>query len=65
MWYTGSTRKPAYVKRRYEMNDVAKGMLLVLMLLYIISPVDLMPGPVDDVIVALMGVAMMSRKSEE
>ena len=65
MWYTGSTRKPAHVKRRYEMNDVAKGMLLVLMLLYIISPVDLMPGPVDDVIVALMGVAMMSRKSEE
>ena len=47
------------------MNDVAKGMILVLMLLYIISPVDLMPGPVDDVIVALMGVAMMSRKSEE
>ena len=65
MWYTESTRKPAHVKRRYEMNDVAKGMLLVLMLLYIISPVDLMPGPVDDVIVALMGVAMMSRKSEE
>ena len=65
MWYTGSTRNPAHVKRRYEMNDVAKGMLLVLMLLYIISPVDLMPGPVDDVIVALMGVAMMSRKSEE
>ena len=38
---------------------------MILMLLYIISPVDLMPGPVDDVIVALMGVAMMSRKSEE
>ena len=47
------------------MNDIAKGMLVILMILYVLSPVDAMPGPVDDVIVALMGVAMMSRKSEE
>lgn len=45
------------------MNDVGKGMLIVLVVLYIISPIDLMAGPVDDVIVLLLGVAA-AKKSE-
>ena len=41
------------------MNDLAKGMFIVLIILYIISPVDLAVGPIDDVIVGLIGVAAM------
>lgn len=39
------------------MNGVAKGMLLVLMILYIVSPLDMCPGPIDDLIVLLVGIA--------
>ena len=39
------------------MNDVAKGMMIVLMVLYILSPIDLCPGPIDDIIVLLIGLA--------
>ena len=40
------------------MDDVKKGMLIILVLLYIISPVDLCSGsPVDDIIILLLGVA--------
>lgn len=39
------------------MNGVAKGMILVLMILYIVSPIDACPGPIDDIIVLLIGLA--------
>ncbi len=39
------------------MNGVAKGMLFVLMILYIVSPLDMCPGPIDDLIVLLVGIA--------
>ena len=39
------------------MNGVVKGMILVLMILYIVSPVDACPGPIDDLIVLLIGLA--------
>lgn len=40
------------------MDDVKKGMLIILVLLYIISPIDACPGsPVDDIIVLLLGIA--------
>lgn len=39
------------------MNGVMKGMILVLMILYIVSPIDACPGPVDDIIVLLIGLA--------
>lgn len=38
------------------MNGVLKGMLLVLLIIYFISPVDLCPGPVDDIILLLCAV---------
>ena len=38
------------------MNGVLKGMLLVLLIIYIVSPVDLCPGPVDDLILLLCAV---------
>jgi uncharacterized membrane protein YkvA (DUF1232 family) len=39
------------------MNDIKKVLIIGAILLYIISPVDLMPGPLDDMIVALIGLA--------
>ena len=39
------------------MNGVMKGMLLILIILYVLSPLDLCPGPVDDIIVILLGLA--------
>ena len=45
------------------MNGVVKGMILVLMILYIVSPVDACPGPIDDLIVLLSGLA--STKGQE
>ena len=39
------------------MNDLMKGMILVLMILYIISPIDACPGPIDDLIVFFIGLA--------
>ena len=39
------------------MNGVMKGMILVLMIVYIISPIDACPGPIDDLIVLVIGLA--------
>lgn len=49
------------------MNGAAKGMLIVLVVLYIVSPVDLCSGPVDDLIVLLvaLGAQKGSKKSLE
>ena len=45
------------------MSDFVKGMILVLIVIYIVSPVDMCPGPIDDLIVLLLGIA--SRKGIE
>lgn len=39
------------------MNNVMKGMILVLMVLYILSPIDACLGPIDDFVVLLIGIA--------
>lgn len=33
-----------------------KGMILVLMILYIVSPLDACLGPLDDIVVLLIGI---------
>lgn len=38
------------------MNGVVKGMLVILLLIYVISPVDLCPGPIDDIILLLCAI---------
>lgn len=43
------------------MDGVMKGMLIILVILYVVSPIDLMPGPVDDVIMILLGLAAQKR----
>ena len=39
-------------------SRIIKGMLIVIVILYIISPVDLMPGPIDDAIALILGLAV-------
>ena len=39
------------------MGGFAKGMIIVLIILYIVSPIDACPGPIDDIIVLLIGLA--------
>ncbi len=40
------------------MNKAIKIAVIVLTILYIVSPVDICPGPLDDVVVALFGLAV-------
>ena len=42
------------------MSDIGKGMLIILVILYIVSPIDFAPGPVDDAIVLLLGLAAVA-----
>ena len=39
-------------------DDTMRMLVLILVLLYVLSPIDAFPGPVDDVIVIVMGTAM-------
>ena len=39
------------------MNKITKVLLLVFVVLYVVSPVDAVPGPVDDLIVVLLSIA--------
>lgn len=43
------------------MDSVMKGMLIVLVILYVVSPVDFVSGPVDDILVVLLGIAAQKR----
>lgn len=43
------------------MNIYMKVLLLVLMVVYAVSPADLMPGPIDDLLVLMIGL-VASRK---
>ena len=44
------------------MNGIVKGMLIALIIVYMVSPIDVMPGsPIDDVIVLLLGLASQKR----
>lgn len=38
------------------MNGILKGMLVALIIVYIVSPVDLCPGPIDDIILLLFSI---------
>lgn len=36
------------------MNKFMQGMLFALLIVYVVSPVDLIPGPVDDILAMLL-----------
>lgn len=48
------------------MNGVLKGILVALIIVYIVSPVDFCPGPIDDIILLLFSVCggTMARKTD-
>ena len=39
------------------MNGLMKGLVIMAILMYIVSPVDAAPGPIDDIIVLMLGLA--------
>lgn len=43
------------------MNDFWRALILVAMIVYLVAPIDGAPGPIDDVIILLIGAA--ARKS--
>lgn len=43
------------------MNAVAIVMLIMFMALYVISPIDCAPGPIDDIIIVLVSLAAQKR----
>ena len=42
------------------MNNFMKGLVVMAVLMYIVSSIDACPGPIDDIIVLMLGLA--SRK---
>ena len=45
------------------MNGIMKGMLIAFMIMYVVSPIDLCPGPVDDIIIILMTLVANKREN--
>lgn len=43
------------------MDNILKILVLVIVLIYMVSPVDAVPGPIDDVIVLLLGFVVNHR----
>lgn len=46
------------------MSKGAKAITIILIIAYILSPIDLFPGPVDDAIVSLIGAVLVAKKSK-
>ena len=44
-------------------SSISKALVLIVVLLYIISPIDACAGPFDDIIVAILGIAARKRLS--
>ncbi len=47
----------------FKMDVVMKEMILVLMIMYILAPLDASPGPIDDITVFLIGLATTKRQA--
>lgn len=39
------------------MDNTVKIILVALVILYVVSPLDFAPGPIDDILVVLLGMA--------
>ena len=59
--YYDKQKKYVMEKEVKNMNEIGKGMLVILIILYIVSPIDFAPGPVDDAIALLLGLAEAKR----
>lgn len=45
-------------------NKTKEILVILLVILYIISPIDAFPGPIDDAIVSLIGVVTRKKLTE-
>ncbi len=43
-------------------NNFIKGMVVAFLIIYVVSPVDFLPGPVDDILAVLLYFAANKRK---
>lgn len=43
-------------------NGFIKGILFILVGLYVVSPVDFVPGPIDDILLLMMTYVVNKRK---
>ena len=39
------------------MNRIMKGLLIIILIVYVVSPIDFCPGPIDDIILVLISMA--------
>ena len=53
------------MKEGTRMNGFLKAVLIIFLVVYIVSPIDLLPGPIDDIIIDLLSVAMTKKSSIE
>ena len=47
------------------MNTVMKGIIILAVIIYIVSPIDIAPGTIDDILVLLMGIAASKKISTD
>ena len=47
------------------MQDLFRSMLIILVILYVISPVDACPGPIDDIILILLAIAKEKKDDDD
>lgn len=40
-----------------SMNRILKGLLITILIVYVVSPIDFCPGPIDDIILVLISMA--------
>ncbi|MDO4990763.1 MAG: hypothetical protein Q4E45_09695 [Eubacteriales bacterium] len=40
------------------MDDFMRAAILIFMILYLVSPIDACPGPLDDAVIILIGMAL-------
>lgn len=45
-------------------NNFLKGILFALLVVYVISPLDLAPGPVDDLLLILLSAATNTKRED-
>ena len=45
------------------MKNGMKGLVLVFVILYVISPIDICPGPIDDILLMVMAMGVQRRNA--
>ena len=50
--------------RRMYMNNTGKIIITLLVLVYVLSPNDLAPGPIDDILIMMLGHALKHKKEK-